>query len=274
VAEQGLIGGEAVAMFADRKTKALAVVLACVIAIVCFGTLYFVGDLARFQGDAAVREGQAALRGLHTPDQLDQLLRQHPSNGILKLVALASRDYGEIDDAARGLLREKDPADLWARMEKGFSSRGDLEALGRDLKAAEDNAAGLEARYAALSKAVRDRIEHDASALDGQAGTLAKFMAVIDAQHAGMTAVMARIAAARLDYFRAYEKCVAVLTREFGTTKIVNGQYIFRFQPQADIYNEAAAAMASAAKRLADLDTERTALRSSQLDKWKSLAAG
>lgn len=261
-------------MFPDRKSKALAIALSCVIAIVCFGTLYFVGDLARFQEAVVVQEGQAVLRDLKEPEQLDQLLKQHPANRILKLVALANRDATEIDDAALGLLREADPGELWKRMGKGFASRSDLEALGRDLKAAEDNAAGLEARYATVSKAVRERIVHDAGALDGRTSTLAAFTAIIDAQHAGMKDVMARIAAARLDYFRAYQKCIALLTREFDTTKVVNGQYIFRLQPQADSYNAAAATMASAARRMADLETERAALRHSQFEKWKSLAGG
>ena len=44
------------AMFPDRKSKALAILLSCIIAAVCFGTLYFVGNLARFQEGAVVRQ--------------------------------------------------------------------------------------------------------------------------------------------------------------------------------------------------------------------------
>jgi hypothetical protein len=260
-----------VPMFPDRRSKALAIVLGCVIAIVCFGTLYSVGDLSRFQRAEIAQESEAALRHLDAPEQLDPLLKRYPSSRILKLVALARRDQVEIDDTARGLLREADPGDLWTRMGKAVSSRGDLEALGRDLKAAQDNAASLESRYAALGKAVRDKVEHDANALEGKTSTFTKLMAVVDAQHAGMKDVIAKTSAARLDYFRAYEKCVGLLASEFEATKVVNGQFIFRIQSQADSYNKAAATMASSAKRLAELDSERAALRSSQFEQWKRL---
>ena len=266
-----LLGGEAVAMFPDRGSKALAIVLASVIAIVCFGTLYYVGDLSRFQRAEVAQESEAALRDLAAPDQLDQLVKRYPSSTIVRLVALAKRDAAEIDDAARGLLRQADPADLWARMDKAASSRANLEALGRDLKAAEDNAASLEARYAPLAKAVHDKIERDATALEGRTDRLTKFMAIVDAQHAGMKDTIARTSAARLDYLRAYEKCVALLASEFDSIKSVNGQFMFRTTVQADSYNKAAAAMASSAKRMTELDTEQAASRSAQFEAWKKL---
>lgn len=259
-------------MFPDRKSKALAIALACIIAAVCFGTLYFVGDLARFQAGADIRESQAALRDLREPGQLDQLLKRYPSNGILKLVALANKDSTDIDAVALGLLRENDPGELSTRINKGLSSRSDLEALGRDLKAAENNAEGLESRYDTLIKPVRDGTEHDAAALEGGRNVFVKFMAMIDAQHAEMKALIGRISAARLDYFRAYEKCIALLARENDVSRGANGQIIFRQQAQADSYNAAATATAADARRLTDLETERTALRRSQLGRWKNWA--
>ena len=154
-------------MFPDRKSKWLAILLGSIIAIVCFGTLYFVGDLARFQQGAVIRENQAQLRDLGDTQQLEQLLKRYPSNRILKLVALASKDSIEIDAAALGLLREADPGELSERINKGLSGRGDLQALGRDLKAAKENAAGLQSRYDILIKAVHDGIEHDGALADG-----------------------------------------------------------------------------------------------------------
>ena len=260
------------AMFPDRKSKALAIVLVCIIAIVCFGTLYFVGDLARFQEGADLREGQAALRDLKGPEQLDQLLKQYPANGMLKLVALADKDLMEIDAAALGLLRETDPGELSERINKGLSSRSNLEALGRELKAAEDNAADLQSRYDTLIKPVRDGIEHDAATLEGGRNVFVKFMAMIDAQHAEMKALIGKISATRLDYFRAYDKCIALLAQENDVSKGANGQITFRLQAQADSYNQAAAATAADAKRLTELETERKALRRSQLLRWKSWA--
>jgi hypothetical protein len=261
------------AMFPDPRSKALAILLGSIIAVVCLGTLYFVGDLARFQKANDVREGQVALRDLKDPQQLEQLLKRYPSNGILKQVALANKDSIEIDAAALGLLSEADPGVLSERINEGLSGRGDLVALGRDLKAAEENAAGLGSRYEIQIKAVRDGIAHDAGALEGGTNNSATFMAMIDAQHADMKALMAKISAARLDYFRAYEKCVGLLANENGI-KVVDGRITFRLQAQADSYNEAAAVTAATAKRLADLETERKALKQSLFDRWKRWVSG
>lgn len=257
-------------MLADRKSRLLAIALLCIVAIACFGTLYLVGDLARFQEADALSESRMALDGVNDPERLDQVLEQHPFNRVLKLVALANRDSVEMDGATRGLLSEAEPAELWKRMEKELSTRADLEALGRDLKAAESNAADLGPSYDELGKIERNRVEHDAMALEGRNETLARFMAMIDEQHAGLKAVLSKISASRLAYYRAYEKCVALLAGEFGVTKVVNGQFIFRLQSQADSYNDAAAAMAAAAKRLAELETGRASLRQSQLHDWKN----
>jgi len=261
-------------MFPDGRSKALAIVLGCVIAIVCFGTLYSVGDLSRYQRSEIAQNGEAALHDLDAPEQVDQLLKRNPASAVLKLVAMAKRDAVELDDAARRLLGEADPGELWKRMDKAASSRSDLEALGRDLKAAEDNAATLGARFAPLGKTVHDKIERDAVLVEGRTDRFTTFMAIVDAQHAGMKDAIAKISAARLDYLRAYENCVAVLAREFDTIKVVNGQFIFALQPQADSYNKAAAAMASSAKRMGDLDTAQAALRSAQFEAWKKLAGG
>jgi hypothetical protein len=258
-------------MFPDRKSRWLAIALFGAIAVFCLVPLYYVGDLARFQTDNALREGQAPLRDLKDPAQLEPLLRQYPSNRVLKLVALANRDATEIDAAALGLLRELDPGELSTRINKGLASRSGLDALGRDLKAAEDNAAGLGSRYETLIKPVREGIGHDADALGG--GT--KFMTLIDTQHAEMKALIARISAARLDYFRAYDTCVGLLAQgNDGAKGSSNGPITFRLQAQADSYNAAAAVTSAVAKRLTDLETERTALRQSQFERWKSWAGG
>src|SRR5262249_52773885 len=163
---------------------------------------------ARFQEANSVREGQAALRRVNDPEQLDQVLKQHPSNEFLKMVALAKRDAVEMDVVARGLLTESEPRKLWKQTDLGASSRSDLEALGHDLKTAESNARTLEARYLPLVKAERDKVEHDASVLERRTDTLAKFVAMIDEQHADMKSLISRISAERLEYTAAYAKCV------------------------------------------------------------------
>ena len=266
-----MIGVESVPTFSDRNSTLLAVFILCAFMIVCFGTLYFVGNLARFQDAISVREGQAALGRVNDPEQLDQVLKQYPSNKILKIIALAKRDSVEMDTVTRGLLKEGDPRDLWKQTDLGASSRNDLEALGHDLEIAESNAKTLESRYLALVKAEREKVEHDASVLVGRANILAKFMAMIDEQHAGMKPLISRVSVERLEYTAAYEKCVAVLMREFGRYNVVNGQIIFQLQPTADSYNEAAAKMAATASHLEDLGAEATTPKQFPLDRYKDL---
>ena len=78
----------------------------------------------------------------------------------------------------------------------------------------------------------------------------------------------------RADYYRAYESYVAVLVREFGSYKIVNGQFIFPLQRTADRYNVAANAMTAAAKRVAELEEERKTLAPSQQEGWEQFVNG
>jgi hypothetical protein len=238
--------------------------------VVCIVGLFFAGDLSRFQEAIMVKESQAALQGVHNLEQLDQVLKQYPSNRILKTVALANKDSIEIDAAARRLLSEAEPRDLSKPIDLRALGRSDLEALGRDLKIAESNAAIIMPRYVALIKAERDSIERDARPLQVAGNTLPRFMAMIDEQHSEMTVLLARLLAARVDYYGPFEKCVALLVRDFGIYKVVNGQFIFQAQSAADSYNAAAAAMTAAAKRMADLEDERATMRQSQLERWKS----
>ena len=79
---------------------------------------------------------------------------------------------------------------------------------------------------------------------------------------------------ARADYYRAYENYVAVLVREFGAYRIVNGEFIFPFQHIVDRYNAAADAMTVAAKRVADLEEERKRQLQSQQEAWLQLVNG
>jgi len=244
--------------------------LACVLVIVCIGALYLAGNLARFQEAISVKESQTALQGIDDPGQLEQVLKQHPSNRILKMVALANRDSIESDAAMRRLLNEAEPRDLSKPASLTESSRADLEALGRELKTAKSNAATVMPRYVALLKTARDKLEHDARPLEVGNYTLAKFTAMIDEQHKDMTAIMPEALAARVEYDSAYEQCVSLLIRHFGDYKVVNGQPVFPSQSAADSYNVAATAMTAVAKRMARLESERAALRQSQLTRWKS----
>lgn len=255
-----------------RRAALLLLVIFCLFAIVCVGLLYFVGDLTRYQEAVSVRENQAALRGVDDAQQLDQALKQFPSKGILKLVALANREWMDIDAATQRRLNEAEPRALSKPIDLTAASRGDLDALRRDLKIAEINAANFEPGYSALIKAARDKAENDARSLKVTNKTMARFMAMIDEQHAEMTAIVAKLMVARVDYYRAYDKCAELLLKEFGVYKIENGQFVFPFQYSANNYNRAVAAMTSATKRIAELEEERTAVRQPRFEKWKSLA--
>ena len=140
--------------FSDRKADtprrpALVLSLLCVFVIACLGIGYYVGDLAKFQTVNPARESQTALRGVSDPEQLDRVLRQYPSNKMLKMVALANKDSVEIDAAARRLLSDAEPRDFLKPVDLGAYSRSDLDTLRRDVKTAQSNAATVTPRYIA-----------------------------------------------------------------------------------------------------------------------------
>ena len=261
----------------DQTTKPrgrLVIVLSilCLFAAICLGAVYCAGDLSQLQTVVSVQESRAALRDVTEPDQLDQAIKLHPSNKLLGLLALANKDAIEIDTAARKLLSEGEPRSLPKLSDLGAASRSDLDALRRDLKTAESNAASFAPRYVAQIKTTRDQLENDARSLNVGDDRLSAFMAMIDEQHAAWTALTSKLLASRAEYYSAYEKCVALLVREFGIYRVANGQFVFPFQSTANSYNRAATAMTAAAKRVSELDDERKSLRQSQLSRWKAFA--
>lgn len=258
--------------FADRKEKKsgrLPLILLGIFAAACLVALVFVGDLARYQQAAMVAESQTALQDVSDPERLDQVLKRYPANRVLKLVALANEKSADIDAATRKMLNEAEPAALSKPVNLTTSGRSDLDALRRDLKSAESNVAALASRINALIKAKRDELQTSARSLGMESNTTARFMAAVDEQHAEMTALVSKMLASRAEYYSGYEKCAALLVKEFGFYKVTNGQFIFRLQPTADSYNAASAAMAAATKRMTELEEERGALRRSQPNRWK-----
>lgn len=256
------------AAFSDRRGndhKRLAIFFVCAFVVVCFAAVYLIGDLAKFQETMSVRESRVALRGVNDPQQPDQVLKQHPSNGILSMVALANKEAIEIDAATRRLLNEAEPRDLSIPIDLSKASRSDLDALRQDLKTAEANAAALQPRTIEPIKAGRDKLEQDARSLKLGNAVIARLMAIVDEQHRDMTSLAFKMLAARAEYYRAYERCAALLIREFGIYKVENGQFIFPFQSTANSYNSAAAALDVAAKHIAELEDERMTLSQAQL---------
>ena len=138
------------------------------------------------------------------------------------------------------------------------------------MKTAQGNAATVIPRYIALLNDERAKLETDTRLLGAESGAVSEFMTMINEQHAEMIALASKVLAARAEYYNAYEQCVAVLVREFGTYKVTNGQVTFPFQSTADSFNRAVTALNAAAKHIAELEDERTTLRRSQPNRWQS----
>lgn len=258
----------------EKKSGRLPLILWSLLALACVVALIFVGDLSRYQEKGLVQESQAALRDVSDPAELDRALRRYPANRILKLVALANEKSAEIDAAAKKMLDDAEPATLAKPVDLTMAGRNDLDALRRDIRTADGNVAALKPRMAALVKAGRDDIESGARALGMESSTIARFMKGVDEQLAEAAALASKRIAARGEYYGAWEKCAALLVREFGTYKVTNGQFIFRIQPTADSYNAASTAMAAAKKKLAELEDEKSALKQAQLARWRNFVGG
>ncbi len=254
----------------DHKAKArvrIAFLFLFVLMIVLSVGAYFI---TRLQEGIGARESQTALQGITDAKQLDEALRQHPSNKILKMMAMAIKAANETSAATEALSAEIEPPALSKNINLGTASRGDLEALRRDLKTAEANATTFMPRYIALIKTERDRVETYALSLEAEKDIVGRFLQGVDKRQAKITALASRTLSARADYYRAYESYVAVLVGEFGAYKVVNGEFIFPLQRTVDRYNVAAHAMTVAATRVAELEEERKRMQS-QLEEWEQL---
>jgi hypothetical protein len=255
-----------------RVRTALAFMFLFVSLIVCSVGAYFVPHLGKLQEGVAAREGQRELQGITDPKQIDEALRRRPSNKFLQLVAMATKAAGDTRAAIEKLPNEIEPPTL-SSINLATAGRSDLEALRGALKTAEANATTILPRYVGLLKTERDKIENYALSLRLEKDTVRSFMEAIDGRHAQTLAYAAKMLSGRADYYRAYEKYVAVLAGEFGTYKVENGQFIFPFQRAVDRYNLAAKAMDAAAKRMAELDEEGKTLAQSQQEGWEKFVS-
>jgi hypothetical protein len=259
----------------NAKTRVrIAFLLLFVFMIVFSVGAYYVADLGRLQERIAARESQAALQGTTDARQIDEALKQHPSNKFLQLIAMATRAADETSAATEKLSNEIEPPAIAKNINLGMASRSDLEALRRDLKTAAANATASMPRYVALLKTERDNVEKYALSLHVEKDTIGRVLDSLDKRHAEITAFTSRMLPARADFYRAYEDYVAILVDEFGTYKVVDGQFIFPFQRTVNRYNAAAHAMTAAVKRVADLEEERKILKKSQQERWQQFVNG
>jgi hypothetical protein len=263
-----------VAAISDRRAKARIAIAFLLLFVVAGALSVGVHYLGKLQENIAGQESRIALEAIDNATTIDEALARSPSNRFLKLIATATRAAGETNAATEKLSRDIEPPALARNITLTAASRGDLEALRRDLKIAETNATTFLPRYLALLKAERDRLENDARALNVEKNVAGRFVESVDRRHAEITAVISKMLAARAEYYRAYDKCVAALLGEFGIYKVTNGQFIFPIQYMADRYNVAASAMTSAATRVAELEEQRKTLAQPPLKGWQQFVGG
>jgi len=261
-------------MPSDPSGKArvrIAFLLLFVFIIVLSVGAYFVSDLSKLQDDIAAR---TALQGITHPGQIDEALAQHPSNKFLRLTVMAIKAANATDAATEKLSKEVEPPAISKVGNLGAASRGDLEALRRDLKTAETNATTFLPRYIALLKTERDGVEKSALSLRAGNETIGRLLDNIDKRHAEFSALVSRMLPARAELYRAYGDYVAVLIAESGAYKVVDGQFVFALQRTVDRYNVAARAMTVATRRVVELEEERKGLLKAQQEGWENFVSG
>ncbi len=250
-------------MPSNRKaTTRIVVAFACLFVVfvaLSYGAWYLSG-LASHQDSVAARESQAALQGITEPAQITGALKQHPSSRLLQTLAMAMKAADATNAAAEKLAAEVEQPPIPRDINLGAMNREQLEAFRRNLKTAQANASAFMPRYTALLKGEREAIEKGALALNVDKETLDRLMETVDKRQAELTAFTAKMMAARAEFYRAYESYVGVIAGEFGTYKVVDGQFIFPLQRTVDRYNVAATAMSAATKRVVALEEERTEL--------------
>lgn len=232
---------------------------------------YFATDLSKFQERISTQEDHEILQGITNPGQLADALRRHPSNSILRLMAKATKAADDARSAIDRLSAQIEPAGLSKEIDFSSTSRNSLDAFRGDLRTAEANAATFLPRYAAIFKAEHDQVESAARslhvpkdiagpALDGLAQRQAKALKAVSA-----------ILAARADYYRAYEKYLAMLSSEFGSFKVVSGQFIFPLQRTVERYNAASEVMTAAARRVTGLEADMNKQNQPLPEEWMQL---
>ena len=248
------------------RSRIVLIVFAFTIAVAVGA--YFVADLGNLQDRIAAREGRAALQGITDPGQIDEALRQNPSNRFLRMMAMATRAADETNAALDKLSGDIEPPAIARADNLGAASRSDLEALRRDLKTAETNVTALMPRITVVLKKEHDDVENYAASLHLGKDAGNRLLENIDGRHAEITSLASRTLSARAEFYRAYQNYLAVLIGEFGAYKMVGGQFIFPLQRTVERYNVAAQAMTAAAKPIAELEEERKALLQSQQERW------
>jgi hypothetical protein len=250
-----------------KETYTPAVVLAV-------SALFVVGsNLGKLQDAGAGREGMAALQGVTDPQQIDEALRQHPSNKFLQMMAIAREASNETGAAAKKLQDEIEPPSLTKDFDPRTASRDEPEGLRRDFQTAQSNASAFMPRYLVLLKAEHDKVEGQASS-NVSKDLVTNLLSGVDRRNAKAAAFTSKMMSARTEFYDAYANYLSFLIGQSGTYKVVNGQFIFPQQSTADRFNAVAGTVTATAKRVADLEVERKSLLQSQQEGWERFVKG
>jgi len=131
----------------------------------------------------AAQEGQATLKDVRTPDQLEKALAKNPSNSFLQFAAHVLKEAQETDRLTQKLSDEIEPPSLAKNIDYAKTTRAELEAYLRDLKTAEANATAAIPRYLALLKDERRRVETFMQSLQIDKGAVRDALSGIDKRH-------------------------------------------------------------------------------------------
>ena len=232
---------------------------------------YFMTDLSKFQERVSTRQSEASLQGISSPSQLESALRQYPSNNVLQLMAKATKAASDTKGETDKLSAQIEPARLSNEPNFASVSRDELESFRRDLKVAEANAMAFLPRYAAIFKAERGQIESATVSFHVPKEIASQLLDGLAKRHAKTLNAISQILSARADYYRAYDKYIAFLSGEFGSFKVVAGQFIFPLQRTVERYNVAAQAMTSAGKRVAELESDMKKQETPLPEEWLPL---
>jgi hypothetical protein len=226
-------------------------------------------NMGKLQEAIAVRDAKAALKGSTDPKQIDAALSQNPSNKFLQFMAMVKKASEETDALVTKLSDDIEPPSLSKDIDFSLANRKDLELLRADAKVAEENVTAFMPRYAALLKAERDKVEGFASSIQMEKSTIKDALTGIDSRHAKATAFTSKMMLARYDFYRAYGNSLNFLIEQYGTYNVLDGKFSFPRQSATDQYNAVTSALASATKRVTDLEAERKSLIQSQQQKWE-----
>lgn len=232
---------------------------------------YFVPDLSKLQLSVSTQQGQLALQGISSPDELENALKQHPSSNVLQLMAKAIKAADDTNAQIDRLSTQIEPAQLSKEPNFAAVSRDELESFRRDLKTAEANAVAFLPRYAAIFKAERDQIEGATVSLHVPKDIASPLLDGMTQRHAKALDAISQTLSARADYYRAYDKYIALLAGELGSFKVVGGQFIFPLQRTVERYNAVAQAMTTAGKRVVELETDMKKQKQPLPAEWMQL---